>query len=339
MRFNQSLLKNRTVVNYEGEKAYLINPEMELYTAVATTGLSDSFYESKDGRLDRIRQLVAMNDPAFTAPLAVYARPSMYLRSVPVVLAVELARQFPGNPLVKTSVQSVVQRADEITEMLAYYQVANGRIGAKKLNRLSKQIQKGLAEAFNHFDAYQFAKYNRPAAVTLRDALFLVHPKAKNAAQQVVFDQIAAQSLETPYTWETELSALGQQPFENEFTRRAAFAQKWAELIDSGKLGYMALLRNLRNILESGVEERYVVKLCEQLTNEKAVRNAKQLPFRYLSAYREMKSLNASGTRQVMQALEKAVSLTTRASAGKPAWSSPVMYQALCNSLCLKTVR
>jgi len=92
----------------------------------------------------------------------------MNLRSVPMILAVELARLYSGNEIVKRAVAGVVKRADEITEILAYYQIANKREGSKKLNRLSKQIQKGLIESFNRFDEYQFAKYNTDSAVSLR---------------------------------------------------------------------------------------------------------------------------------------------------------------------------
>lgn len=77
-----------------------------------------------------------------------------------------------------------------------------------------------------------------------------MHPKAKDAGQQMVFDRIASDNLDTPYTWEIELSTLGQQVFSDEAERAEAFKTKWEELIDSGKLGYMALLRNLRNLLE-----------------------------------------------------------------------------------------
>ena len=99
----------------------------------------------------------------------------------------------------------------------------------KKLNKLSKQIQYGLEEAFNRFDEYQFAKYNRATEVKLRDALFLVHPKAKDEEQQQLFDKIVNGSLETPYTWETELSALGQAKYPTEKARRDAFRHKWEE--------------------------------------------------------------------------------------------------------------
>lgn len=149
----------------------------------------------------------------------------MNLRSVPMILTVELARLYSGNEIVKRAVAGVVKRANEITEILAYYQIANKREGSKKLNRLSKQIQKGLIESFNRFDEYQFAKYNANSAVSLRDALFLVHPKAKDEAQQAVFDKIVSGQLAIPYTWETELSELGKQAFENEKAKAQAVSE------------------------------------------------------------------------------------------------------------------
>lgn len=308
MKFN--ILRRRetkVITNYEGSKAYQLSPKMELYAAVVTAGLSDQFYEKSDDRLARIQALLLKNDPIFVAKLAVYARNEMYLRSVPLVLAVELAKASSGNSIVSKTVNGIVKRADEITELLAYYQVANSRTGTKKLNKLSKQIQKGLSNAFNRFDEYQFAKYNRPAEIKLRDALFLVHPKAKDEAQQMLFNKIAQNELATPYTWETELSMLGQANFENERAKRAAFKSKWEELIESDKLGYMALIRNLRNILEAEVSYDHIRKVCDYLSNANAVANSKQLPFRFLSAYREIKVLTSIHTVMVLGALEDAV--------------------------------
>ncbi|WP_291208544.1 TROVE domain-containing protein [Dyadobacter sp.] len=262
---------------------------MELYTAVVTWSLNDSFYEKNDQRIMRIRSLVEQVDRVFVAKLAVYARHFMYMRSVPLVLLTELARVHKGDDLVAKTTAKVIARADEIMELLACYQLLNERKGVKKLNGLSKQLQKGLASAFNNFDAYQFGKYNRDnSAVKLRDALFLVHPKAKSAEQQVVFNKIATNQLDTAYTWETELSALGQVIFANETERAAAFRAKWEDLIDSGRLGYMALLRNLRNLLEVNISPVHIEKVCEILSSQKEVAKAKQFPFRYLSAYREL---------------------------------------------------
>lgn len=310
MRFN--FLKRQTAPqqNYEGARAYVMTPELELYSAVATAGLSDKFYETTDSRILRIRQLIAKNDPDFVAKLAVYTRTKMNLRSVSLVLAVELSKTQNGNSLVSKTVSGVVRRADEITEMLAYYQMSNARTQTKKLNRLSKQVQKGLAQAFNNFDEYQFAKYNRAGEVKLRDALFLTHPKAKNEKQQAVFKRIAEEKLEIPYTWETELSALGQQKFESDKTRSVAFQMKWEELIDSGKVGYMALLRNLCNIIQSDVSFPHVDLVAKVLSDQKEVMNSKQLPFRFLSAYREVKALNRAKAGVILDALEDAVAIS-----------------------------
>lgn len=308
MKFNFKIgSKAKETLNYEGAKAFVLTPQLELYTAVATAGLSDQFYEKAADKMQRLRELIAKNDPEFVAKLAVYAREQMYLRSIPMVLAVELAKQQSGNATVGKLTNRVVQRADEIAELLAYYAIANERTEVKKLNKLSKQLQKGLAAAFNKFDEYQFAKYNRDAAVKLKDALFLVHPKAKDVAQQALFNKIVNNELQVPYTWETELSALGQLKYDSAELKQAAVKAKWEELIASNKIGYMAMLRNLRNILNAEVSAAALKKVCDYISNEKAVANSKQLPFRFLAAYRELKELNNGRVSKVLDALEQAV--------------------------------
>ncbi|HTD99826.1 MAG TPA: TROVE domain-containing protein [Mucilaginibacter sp.] len=327
MKFNLLRKAKTQVTNYEGAKTFVLTAEMELYTAVVTWSLNDSFYEKNEDRMNRLRGLIAKCDPVFVGKLAIYARTKMYLRSVPLVLVTELAKLHSGDNLVARVTDSVIGRADEITELLACYELLNKRTGPKKLNRLSKQLQKGLTSAFNRFDEYQFGKYDRDGAIKLRDALFLVHPKAKDELQQVLFNKIVNGTLQTPYTWETELSALGQLNFDSEEAKIIAFRAKWEELIDSGKLGYMALLRNSRNIQEAGVSYAHFQKVCARLADADEVVKAKQFPFRYLAAYRElinpvtnvpaqglikkltalMQSQNKGYTGELLDALEKAV--------------------------------
>lgn len=310
MKFNFFRKQTPIVTNYEGAKAFSMSSAEELYSAFVTTGLSNTSYEKGNERLERIQSLITKNDPEFVARLAIYARKDLYLRSIPLVLTTELAKQASGTDLVSKTVDGVIQRADEITELLAYYQLANQRTDVKKLNRLSKQIQKGLMKSFTKFDEYQFAKYNRKADVTLKDALFLVHPKAKDENQQAIFNKIASDTLETPYTWEVELSILGQTKFADEAERKSAFKNKWEELIFSNKLGYMATLRNLRNILEANVSSDAMYKVCNYLSDEKAVRNSKQLPFRFLSAYRELQNIDSKYLSSILEALENAVMIS-----------------------------
>ncbi|MDR1980991.1 MAG: TROVE domain-containing protein [Tannerellaceae bacterium] len=309
-------MKKEPVLNYEQAPAYQLSHEWDLYATVVTSNFSHTFYEAMPQRLERLRELIEENDPQFVAHLAVYAREEMNLRSIPLILTVELAKIHIGDLLLSRLTARVIQRADEITELLAYYQLANGREKKKKLNRLSKQLQAGLQKAFNKFDEYQFAKYNRKGEIKLRDALFLVHPKAKDEAQQLLFDKIAGNSLQTPYTWETELSDLGKKQFESEELKQEAFTQKWEELIDSNKVGYMALLRNLRNILQANVSNNHIDHVCQRLASKEHVLTSKQMPFRFLAAYRELSEVNSGYTSKMMDALENAVQVSAGNIAG-----------------------
>lgn len=293
-RFNKNTTSNITE-NHEGSKAYRLSPELELYTLVVTSMFSDKFYETSDGRLDRLRNLITQVDPLFVAKLAVYAREQMYLRTMPLILTVELARVHSGDDIVRRTIRKVVQRADEITETLAYYQLANGRTGTKKLNKISKGLLKGLQDSFNKFDEYQFAKYNRDGDIKLKDALFIVHPKPISEGQQALFDKIVNDELQTPYTWETELSAKGNT------------SEVWSGLINSGRLPYMAMLRNLRNILNADVDTSDMKGVLKLLTSPEAVRKSKQLPFRFLSAFRELKSNSNPHTSMVLNGIESAI--------------------------------
>lgn len=307
MNFNQILTMNQTVPNHEGAKDFRMTPEMELYTAIVTSTLEDTNYEDMPDRIKRIESLVGRVNPEFVAKLAVYARTKMNLRSIPLVLLTLLAKVHNGDDLLSRAVAETVIRPDEIPELLQCYQWLNPSDGVKKLGKLSKGIQNGLKVAFNRFDEYQFAKYNREGAqVSMKDALFIVHPKAKDAAQQALFDKIVAGTLETPYTWETELSALGQQHFDSPEEKAAAFRAKWEELIASRKVGYMALLRNLRNIIAAGVRMEYIVMVCVTLSDPEKVRRSKQFPFRFLSAYNEISRIDSPYTTAVMTALEEA---------------------------------
>ncbi|MBN1501873.1 MAG: TROVE domain-containing protein [Spirochaetes bacterium] len=293
-KFNERTSSSGNCINHEGSSAYKLNPQLELYNLAAASLLEDTFYENSTQQIERLRKLIRQNDPEYVCRLAIYAREKMYLRSIPLVLLVELAKNKKAAKLAPV-LSRVIQRADEITEVLAYYQTANERNSVKKLNGLSKQIQKGIAEAFNKFDEYQFAKYNgnRNRTVSLKDALFLSHPKAKNDIQQLIFNKIADGTLAVPYTWEVKLSTEGNTD------------KSWEELIDSGKVGYMALLKNLRNILTAGVSDRHLTAVAETISDRKNVLKSKQLPMRFYSAYREIIEIEGSGI--LIEALEKAV--------------------------------
>ena len=298
MRFSEKKKGVNTTVNYEGEVAYKLTPKMELYTLVCTASLQKKFYTDENEAIERLRTLLPEVPVEFSAKLAIYAREKMYLRSIPLVIAVELLK-LERSKLTEDLIERVIQRADEIPEILSYFQLANKREGTKKLDRLPNALKKGVARAFYKFDAYQFAKYNRDTEVKLRDAMFLCHPKPIKEKEEL-FKQIADDKLPIPYTWETELSK-GDGRSKKE---------KWQELIASKKVGYMAQLRNLRNLLEENIDN--MQEVLDNLADKENVWRSKQLPFRFFSAYKAVADVGAFKSSSVMECLEEAIKHSTQ---------------------------
>lgn len=151
------------VLNYEHGVAYSLSPSMALYSMVCTMSMHDKAYRSESEQMADLKFLIGRVDPLFVVKLAIYAREKMYLRSVPIVLLVELAKVCKsGDSLISKAVARVIQRPDEITEMLSYYQISNERDGEKKLGKLSNQIKKGIKMVFESgkFNEYQYAKWS-----------------------------------------------------------------------------------------------------------------------------------------------------------------------------------
>lgn len=313
-----------------------------LYELVTTT----MFGKSSDDKVAQIRKYVkiAVDQGAedFVANLAIHARMEMNVRTIPIVLVVELAKamsdkrqpildeikrlestRLPGMGTNKTNhmceqinylritadtfnyvnmrrlVCDVIQRADEITGMYAY---ALQVFGNKQ--NVPMAIKRGVGDAFNKFNEYSFGKYNRDGAVKFRDVLRIVHPTAKSITQGQIFDKIMKDTLQVPYTWETELSNWGQQPQEERISKAAL----WEQLIDSGKVGFMAILRNLRNIHEAGVSSNHIKKVCNQLSDPIQVSKSKQLPYDFMEAYKIVKPLDSKMATAVSKAIDLSVS-------------------------------
>ena len=262
------------VRTHEGAVAQKVDPKRELRRTVLTCLLwEDTFYEKGNDIADRIAALVAKNKPEDVAALACEARGAMQLRHAPLFLVRELARRKGAGTLVADALETVIQRADELGEFVALY-------WKEKKQPLSAGAKRGLARAFQKFDAYQLAKYDRDSVVKLRDVLFLCHAKPKDAEQAAVWKKLVENTLESPDAWEVALSA-GKG-------KREVFER----LLREGKLGGLAILRNLRLMLAAGVEPNLI---RERL--DKGV--ARALPFRFVTAARYAPKLE--------DALEKAM--------------------------------
>ncbi len=246
----------------------------------------NTFYESGNDIGKRIEELCKIVPNMTIYGLALEARNDMYLRHVPLFLAVQIARkriktrvgyETGSNDCLAHLLPQIIQRADELTEFLAIYwkdTPRTGDVGRKKRvgEPLSAGVRKGLGAAFGNFNAHQLAKYNSKSEFKLSDVLRLVHPKPKDEEQAKLWGQVRTDTLPVPDTWETELSA-GKDKKET-FTR----------LLTEKKLGGLAVLRNLRNMVTSGVDKDLIeARLCDGLK--------KVLPFRFVTAARYAPSL------------------------------------------------
>lgn len=256
--------------------------EQQAYELVVNTLYGrDSFYESTDQKAARlndvIEALVAKGKVDFVANLLAYARNEMHIRNMPVMglKAFDAALRKSNRKFDKMRqlTTDVVKRVDQITDTLSLF------IGEKGKAALPMAIKRGLADAFGKFDEYQFAKYNRKASVTLKDALRIVHPVPKSEGQALVFKNIINDTLKAADTWEVALSTNGQK----EQADRKSQKEIWEDLIDRNKLAYQATLKNLRNIVQAGVSEDHLDKVAAYLVNR--VATSKSLPFEFWTAF------------------------------------------------------
>ncbi len=268
-RLNTNL--NLAPRTHEGTPARHISPEMQLRRSVLACLLWESqFYEDGVEIAGRIAELVPKVAAEKVAALAVEAREQMKLRHAPLALVREMARHKTHRVPVAETLARIIQRADELSEFVAIYW-KDGRVP------LSGQVKKGLAAAFPKFDEYQLAKYDRGGPIKLRDVLFLCHAKPRDAAQAAVWKRLIWGRLSTPDTWEVALSGAGS---DGAAAQGADKREAWERLLRDQKLGALALLRNLRNMREAGVNEKVVIAALREMKTDRV------LPFRFIAAAR-----------------------------------------------------
>jgi 60 kDa SS-A/Ro ribonucleoprotein len=257
----------RGLRTHEGAPARHISHELQLRRSVLACLLWESqFYEDGIEIAGRIAELVPKVQAERVAALAIEAREQMKLRHAPLLLVREMARHKTHRGLVGETLERVIQRADELCEFVSIYW-NDGRVP------LSGQVKKGLAAAFPKFDEYQLAKYDRGGPIKLRDVLFLCHAKPRDDAQAGVWKKLIWGRLAVPDTREVALSAAGTGD-------GASKREAWTRLVAENKLSALALLRNLRNLREAGVDEKLLLSALDAMNTQRV------LPFRFLAAAR-----------------------------------------------------
>jgi len=277
--------------NYEGGEAFKLSPKSKLVQLTSTCLFGEpKFYgelgETEQKIVDTATE-VAEHNPKFLLQLAQYLRNEQYLRSISNYLLVFSANQLSSKQYVREYAPNIIKRADELTESITMQLDIFGK-------PIPNSLKKGIRDSFLNFDSYQFSKYNRKnskGVVTFKDAIMLTHPKQPSE----LIKKILNDKLETPLTWETELSTKGNKK------------EVWENLIIKKKVPYMATLRNLRNILNTKVDVQYIKMICDYISDPENVRRSRQFPFRFFSAYRAIESNSNPHTSKLLDALEDAI--------------------------------
>lgn len=319
------------LVTHEGGIGWSRDPKSELFLlAVSNMVGEDTFYESGKDRDQRFRELirrVAIEDAVWVARFVPFLRDTMHLRSASVVMAAELVKvkletgQY-GN---RAIIDSALMRADEPAEMLGYWLSHYGR-------KLPMPVKRGIADAtLRLYNERSALKYDgQSGAIRMGDVIDLTHPKPKAEWQTHLFRYLldrrhnrdwpeegyplamitAAHELESVedrravlsdpdrltvagFTWE-RLSGWLKGPMD---------ATAWQAVIPS--MGYMALLRNLRNFDDAGIPESAKGGIIAKLADPVEVAKSRQLPLRFYSAWKAARSLSWGGALEA--ALNKSV--------------------------------
>jgi hypothetical protein len=317
---------------HEGGSGFLRDARSELYLlSVANMVGQDTYYERGGERDDRYSQLVrqlAVEDPAWTAGLLGWLRGEGRMRTAALVGAAEYARARLETGAAGHSrqvVASVLQRADEPGEMLGYWTSRYGRA-------IPKPVKRGIADAVRRlYTERALLKYDTAShGFRFGDVLELVHasPDPDRAAWQGdlfrhAIDRRHGRDEEIPASLRTLAAreALMRLPVDG---RRAVLsasgrlteagmtwealagwlqgpmdAAAWSAVIPS--MGYMSLLRNLRNFDEAGVSDEVAGRVAARLADPQEVARSRQFPFRFWAAYKHTESLRWG------QALESAL--------------------------------
>jgi 60 kDa SS-A/Ro ribonucleoprotein len=290
MEFNttkQTVAEATRTTNHEGGEAFEpADPRLALYKRTINQLLEDTFYESDEQALAAVVKrfdAVADEEPEFVLKLAAYARQEMYLRDIPQVLLVLAAnddrfKDDSDESLIREWAPAIIQRMDETATALAVHDTLFGGTAPWPLRRGIEDALVGMA------DEYTLGKYELSRReVTLHDVFNRVHPEPLDEEQEVLFERFMrgdlddypdVEPLPAPNTWETVISERGN-------TQEA-----WETLIEDEEytLPIFASIRNLRNMLEAGVDEDEIV---DHLSLD-AVSHAPLSPFRYYQAYKAL---------------------------------------------------
>lgn len=302
-RFNKKQpTKTTKTVNRAGGEAYKQSDKLALVSLMLTSMIKDQYYRSGSDQMRNLSDLISRIDPLFVAKAAVFARNEFGMRSITHVTASVIAEKVKGEEWTKRFFQKVIHRPDDMMEILSLVQ-----------KPVPNAIKKGFARVLEGYNDYTLGKYKASGKdISLVDVINLCHPKATPSLTKLIKGE-----LKPADTWETQLTQAGQKA-ENAEDLKNLKKDAWKDLLEENKLGTMALLRNLRNIMTQAPD--CVDKACEQLVNAEKIRKSLVLPFRFATAYEEISKvidISTSIKNKVLKAIEKALEVSSVANVPK----------------------
>jgi hypothetical protein len=315
-----------TTATHEGAPGYVRDPKSELFLlAVSNMVGENTFYEAAGDRDERYRALiaqVAVTDGPWLAEFLPWLRGEANMRSAPLVGALEAvharrAADVQDGISNRQLVDAVLQRPDEPGEAVAYWTSRYGR-------NLPQPVKRGIAKAVRRlYNERSLLKYDTESkAVRFADVLELSHPRPSQDWQRALFTHAidrrhGNQDRADPPAWRglptvsanrqvRERVAAGESDLllQPDALRNAGMtwedalslagpnvdkAKLWTALIPS--MGYMSLIRNLRNFDEAGIPDDVAAGAAARLADPAQVARSRQFPFRFLSAYENAPSL------------------------------------------------
>lgn len=259
--------KDPVVLNHAGAKALYRENSIDILkrTTMCCMLWEDSFYEDGVSIASRIETLVPKCSGEELLSLVTDIRNSG-IRHAPLLIIVEMMKWPHLKPFVEDSVKVVCDRPDQLTELFSLYWKANSS-DKRKGKKLPHCLIKGAKQCFQNWSPYVLAKYKQDdKTVKLRDVLRLVHPKPRDEEQSVAFRDLSKGTLKRFDTWEDRLSS-GEDK-----------TQVWTDLLNENKLGGLALIRNLRNMLLSKVDRNLIRQRLSEMNIDRIE------PFRIMKA-------------------------------------------------------
>lgn len=289
-RFNEKKHKEE-IRNLAGAKAYAQSAVFELIAILFTSFAGNSFYRSDNDTMKRLVALTLHIPLEVTVRAIVFARRVLGMRSITHVAAAAIAPLLSGNPIGWRFYRAVVHRPDDMTEIASLVNC-----------KLTAAMKKGFARAFDSFDDYQIAKYKGSGnKVKLVDIVNMVHPTPTEGNAESLRGLISG-NLTVHGTWENELSEAGSDADKK--------AEVWRSLILHRRIGYFALLRNVRNIIDQADDHTFE-EACMMLENPGLIKESMVLPFRFWSAYKALMSDSnrRHRTSQALSAISRAADI------------------------------